>query len=128
MLSLGEKHHHHDNDNDRLSISKRSEDQREETKEEEEEEKQRKKEVTIMKRESEIKSQTGGNCMTCNRRFCLDYHLPICTNAKEEDIFTTCFRQSQFFFPFFLLFLLPEATKAPSPFGLWSLVSWVLSI
>jgi len=31
-------------------------------------------------------------CADCNRAFCLDYHLPICKNAREEDVFTTCFR------------------------------------
>jgi hypothetical protein len=34
------------------------------------------------------------NCNDCNRRFCLDYHLPMCKEAKEEDVFTTCFRES----------------------------------
>lgn len=31
-------------------------------------------------------------CADCTRAFCLDYHLPICKNAREEDVFTTCFR------------------------------------
>lgn len=31
-------------------------------------------------------------CNDCNRAFCLDYNLPICKNAKEEDVFATCFR------------------------------------
>lgn len=32
------------------------------------------------------------NCNDCNRKFCLDYNLPVCKGAKEEDVFTTCFR------------------------------------
>lgn len=31
-------------------------------------------------------------CADCNRAFCLDYDLPICKNAKEEDVFAQCFR------------------------------------
>lgn len=31
-------------------------------------------------------------CNDCNRAFCLDYNLPICKNAKEEDVFAQCFR------------------------------------
>ncbi|PGH31349.1 hypothetical protein GX50_05888 [[Emmonsia] crescens] len=33
------------------------------------------------------------NCNDCNRRFCLDYGLPKCKGAKEEDVFTTCFQR-----------------------------------
>ena len=33
-------------------------------------------------------------CNDCNRAFCLDYNLPICKNAKEEDVFAQCFRMS----------------------------------
>lgn len=32
------------------------------------------------------------NCNDCNRRFCLDYDLPVCKDAEDEDVFTTCFR------------------------------------
>lgn len=32
-------------------------------------------------------------CADCTRAFCLDYNLPICKNAREEDVFTTCFRK-----------------------------------
>ncbi|WPG99274.1 Hypothetical protein R9X50_00208700 [Acrodontium crateriforme] len=32
-------------------------------------------------------------CSDCNRQFCLDYNLPICKDAKEEDVFTTCFQR-----------------------------------
>jgi hypothetical protein len=37
--------------------------------------------------------KTGNNCNDCNRLFCLDYNLPICKGAKEEDVFTTCFQR-----------------------------------
>lgn len=32
------------------------------------------------------------SCSDCTRAFCLDYNLPICKDATEEDVFTTCFR------------------------------------
>lgn len=32
-------------------------------------------------------------CNDCNKQFCLDYHLPICQGAKDEDVFTTCFQR-----------------------------------
>jgi hypothetical protein len=32
------------------------------------------------------------SCNDCNRKFCLDYELPTCKGAKEDDVFTTCFR------------------------------------
>ncbi|MCJ1280151.1 hypothetical protein MMC21_007978 [Puttea exsequens] len=35
-----------------------------------------------------------GNCNDCNRQYCDELHLPICTGANLEDIFTTCFRMS----------------------------------
>jgi len=31
--------------------------------------------------------------MDCNKQFCLDYHLPICKDATEDDVFTTCFQR-----------------------------------
>lgn len=31
-------------------------------------------------------------CNDCNRKFCLDYNLPKCKGAKEEDVIATCFR------------------------------------
>jgi hypothetical protein len=31
-------------------------------------------------------------CNDCNRRFCLDYDLPKCKGAKEDDVIATCFR------------------------------------
>ncbi|CAI7579855.1 unnamed protein product [Penicillium manginii] len=33
------------------------------------------------------------NCNDCNRKFCLDYELPTCKGAKEDDVVTTCFRE-----------------------------------
>lgn len=39
------------------------------------------------------------SCNDCNRAFCLDYNLPICKNAKEEDVFATCFRMFYFVHP-----------------------------
>jgi len=34
-----------------------------------------------------------GTCLDCNKKFCLAYNLPICKDAKEEDVFTTCFQR-----------------------------------
>ena len=34
-----------------------------------------------------------GTCADCNKKFCLEYNLPICKDAKDEDVFTTCFRE-----------------------------------
>lgn len=33
------------------------------------------------------------SCNDCNRKFCLNYELPTCKGAKEDDVFTTCFRK-----------------------------------
>ncbi|KAK5056235.1 hypothetical protein LTR84_012788 [Exophiala bonariae] len=33
------------------------------------------------------------SCADCTRAFCLDYNLPICKDAKDEDVFTTCFQR-----------------------------------
>ncbi|PWY71469.1 hypothetical protein BO70DRAFT_321296 [Aspergillus heteromorphus CBS 117.55] len=33
------------------------------------------------------------NCNDCSRKFCLDYDLPTCHGAKEDDVFTTCFQR-----------------------------------
>ncbi|KAL6246591.1 hypothetical protein RBB50_006829 [Rhinocladiella similis] len=33
------------------------------------------------------------SCSDCTRAFCLDYNLPICKEAEEEDVFTTCFQR-----------------------------------
>lgn len=32
-------------------------------------------------------------CTRCNRAFCIAQNLPICKNAEEKDIFTTCFQR-----------------------------------
>nr|POF13157.1 hypothetical protein CFP56_10305 [Quercus suber] len=32
-------------------------------------------------------------CNDCTKQFCLDYNLPICRQAKEDDVFTTCFQR-----------------------------------
>ncbi|RMZ89037.1 hypothetical protein DV736_g3734, partial [Chaetothyriales sp. CBS 134916] len=32
-------------------------------------------------------------CADCNRAFCLSYNLPICKEATENDVFTTCFQR-----------------------------------
>ena len=32
-------------------------------------------------------------CSSCNRAFCLSYNLPICKDATENDVFTTCFQR-----------------------------------
>ncbi|KAE9966379.1 hypothetical protein BLS_007043 [Venturia inaequalis] len=34
-----------------------------------------------------------GTCNDCNRAFCKNYNLPICKEAKEEDILTACFQR-----------------------------------
>ncbi|KAJ5339111.1 hypothetical protein N7452_005839 [Penicillium brevicompactum] len=33
------------------------------------------------------------SCNDCNRKFCLDYELPTCKGAKEENVNTTCFQR-----------------------------------
>ena len=39
-------------------------------------------------------TKTGhGTCLDCNKKFCLEYNLPICKEAKEQDVVTTCFRE-----------------------------------
>ncbi|KAK3724211.1 hypothetical protein LTR37_001336 [Vermiconidia calcicola] len=32
-------------------------------------------------------------CNDCNKQFCLDLDLPICNEATEDDVFTTCFQR-----------------------------------
>jgi hypothetical protein len=36
---------------------------------------------------------TSASCSLCNRAFCLSNNLPICKDAEEKDIFTTCFQR-----------------------------------
>ncbi|KAH6678377.1 hypothetical protein B0J14DRAFT_321045 [Halenospora varia] len=35
----------------------------------------------------------AGTCSMCNRAFCLSQRLPICKDAEEKDVFTTCFQR-----------------------------------
>lgn len=32
-------------------------------------------------------------CADCTKSFCLDYNLPICEKAGDDDVFTTCFQR-----------------------------------
>jgi len=34
-----------------------------------------------------------GTCKDCDKKFCLGYNLPICKDAKEENVYTTCFQR-----------------------------------
>ncbi|EFR05155.1 hypothetical protein MGYG_08168 [Nannizzia gypsea CBS 118893] len=43
--------------------------------------------------EDEAKDHGGRTCNDCNRRFCLDQHLPKCKGAVEENVVTTCFQR-----------------------------------
>ena len=46
-----------------------------------------------LKASSSSSSSSHLTCASCNRAFCLSYKLPICANAKEEDVFATCFQR-----------------------------------
>lgn len=46
--------------------------------------------LTNIPGESTAKKAT---CNDCNRQFCLSYNLPICKDAKDADVFTTCFQR-----------------------------------
>ncbi|KAK3991499.1 hypothetical protein QBC44DRAFT_379722 [Cladorrhinum sp. PSN332] len=35
----------------------------------------------------------SSSCTQCNRAFCLKYNLPICKDAEEKDIVTSCFQR-----------------------------------
>ncbi|KXT00191.1 hypothetical protein AC578_7034 [Pseudocercospora eumusae] len=35
----------------------------------------------------------GRRCTDCTKKFCLSYNLPICKDATEEHVFTTCFQR-----------------------------------
>ncbi|KXL46979.1 MAG: hypothetical protein FE78DRAFT_144988, partial [Acidomyces sp. 'richmondensis'] len=37
--------------------------------------------------------QPHRSCADCNKQFCLSYHLPICQDATESDVFATCFQR-----------------------------------
>lgn len=41
----------------------------------------------------EAPARHARTCADCTKQFCLDYNLPICAKAKEEDVFTTCFQR-----------------------------------
>ncbi|KAK3682304.1 hypothetical protein B0T22DRAFT_432815 [Podospora appendiculata] len=36
---------------------------------------------------------TSSSCTQCNRAFCLNYNLPICKDAEEKDVLTSCFQR-----------------------------------
>ncbi|KAK0104575.1 hypothetical protein ONS95_004861 [Cadophora gregata] len=36
---------------------------------------------------------TSASCLTCNKAFCLSQRLPICKDAEEKDVLTTCFQR-----------------------------------
>ena len=38
--------------------------------------------------------QGHGTCLDCNKQFCQNYNLPICRDAKDEDVFATCYRMT----------------------------------
>ncbi|KUJ20360.1 uncharacterized protein LY89DRAFT_578468 [Mollisia scopiformis] len=35
----------------------------------------------------------SATCATCNKAFCLAQRLPICKDAEEKDVYTTCFQR-----------------------------------
>lgn len=43
-----------------------------------------------------VSPQRAGTCNDCNRQFCLEHpdFDKMCGEAKEEEVFTTCFRKS----------------------------------
>ena len=43
-----------------------------------------------------VSPQRAGTCADCNRQFCLEHpdFDKMCGEAKEEEVFTTCFRES----------------------------------
>jgi hypothetical protein len=42
---------------------------------------------------SDTPRAAGATCNTCNKAFCIAQHLPICKNAEEKDVLTTCFQR-----------------------------------
>ncbi|GAD95986.1 hypothetical protein AOR_1_66034 [Paecilomyces variotii No. 5] len=48
---------------------------------------------SLLETREKDKKYRAPNCNDCNRKFCLEYNLPICKGAKEEDVFTTCFQR-----------------------------------
>ncbi|KIV89549.1 hypothetical protein PV10_06942 [Exophiala mesophila] len=57
------------------------------------------------------------SCADCTRAFCLDYNLPICKNAEEEDVFTSCFQRDS---------LKDETVVVIFIFGTAGLLAWAL--
>ena len=41
----------------------------------------------------EAPARHARTCADCTKQFCLDYNLPICAKATEENVFTTCFQR-----------------------------------
>ncbi|KAK4461973.1 hypothetical protein QBC42DRAFT_202412, partial [Cladorrhinum samala] len=39
------------------------------------------------------KRAATSSCAQCNRAFCMKYNLPICKDAEEKDIVTSCFQR-----------------------------------
>jgi len=37
--------------------------------------------------------QGHGTCLDCNKQFCQNYNLPICKDAKNEDVVATCYQR-----------------------------------
>ncbi|KAG7286445.1 hypothetical protein NEMBOFW57_008756 [Staphylotrichum longicolle] len=37
--------------------------------------------------------EASSSCKQCNRAFCLKYNLPICKDAEDKDIKTSCFQR-----------------------------------
>ncbi|KAF2673515.1 hypothetical protein BT63DRAFT_476026 [Microthyrium microscopicum] len=61
-----------------------------------------------------------GTCIDCNKKFCMDYNLPICKGAAEEDVAATCFQRDSakdeavvFIFIFATVGLLAYASVRP---------------
>ncbi|KAF2487935.1 hypothetical protein BDY17DRAFT_21222 [Neohortaea acidophila] len=42
---------------------------------------------------SDATTPTTRSCNDCTKRFCLDYNLPICASATEDDVLTKCFQR-----------------------------------
>lgn len=41
--------------------------------------------------------QGHGTCLDCNKVFCQNYNLPICKDAKNDDVVATCYRNTWLF-------------------------------
>ncbi|KAL1624766.1 hypothetical protein SLS56_007651 [Neofusicoccum ribis] len=44
-------------------------------------------------RANDGKKTSKRTCNDCNKKFCMEYNLPICHGAKEEDVYTECFQR-----------------------------------